>query len=360
MDQPAERPARRAWREIAAPVAAVLVIGLIGVRIWFLWKADRKEKESLRQTAAQMDMVFEGSSKELVQRCAKLPQFGLPVGNDLYEDVLRRDATDFTAYIFTHVRLRDTTSTHYSPRSYRTTVWAIHGKGVDMPYWCIYPRGTDASGLYDAMASQIIKLSPSPFNKAYVLWCTQPDVTAKAVNMPKDNIDAAIKRAAGKDAADFTEVLYEGKGPHGVLVIVECATDNTTRTVANVKSYFNKIGGSIVPNGSLEFMFNRKTVIEVKKTEGVDPEELELELIDAGLDEIEVLDESFVIYGDYTSFGTLSKAVEEKGLEIEKAELQRIPTSPVEYTEEQLVDIEKLLDKIEDDEDIQYVFTNIA
>lgn len=183
---------------------------------------------------------------------------------------------------------------------------------------------------------------------------------AKAQNMPKDNIEAAIKRAAGKDAENFVEVNYEGKGPHGVLVFVQCATDNTNRTVANVKSYFNKAGGSLVPTGSLEFMFNRKSVFEIKKTDTVDVEELELELIDAGLEEIEVTEESVIIYGDYTNFGELNKAIEGLNLEIEKALLQRIPTSPVEFTEEQLVDIEKMLDKIEDDDDIQAVYTNIA
>jgi len=183
---------------------------------------------------------------------------------------------------------------------------------------------------------------------------------AKAQNMPKDNIEAAIKRAAGKDAENFVEVNYEGKGPHGVLVFVQCATDNTNRTVANVKSYFNKAGGSLVPTGSLEFMFNRKSVFEIKKTDTIDVEELELELIDAGLEEIEVTEESVIIYGDYTNFGELNKAIEGLNLEIEKALLQRIPTSPVEFTEEQLVDIEKMLDKIEDDDDIQAVYTNIA
>jgi len=183
---------------------------------------------------------------------------------------------------------------------------------------------------------------------------------AKAQNMPKDNIEAAIKRAAGKDAENFVEVNYEGKGPHGVLVFVQCATDNTNRTVANVKSYFNKAGGSLVPTGSLEFMFNRKSVFEIKKTDAIDVEELELELIDAGLEEIEVAEESVIIYGDYTNFGELNKAIEGLNLEIEKAVLQRIPTSPVEFTEEQLVDIEKMLDKIEDDDDIQAVYTNIA
>lgn len=183
---------------------------------------------------------------------------------------------------------------------------------------------------------------------------------AKAQNMPKDNIEAAIKRATQKDMADFSEINYEGKGPHGVLVFVECATDNPTRTVANVKSYFNKAGGGVVPNGSLEFMFDRKSVFEIEKKEELDPEELELELIDAGLEEIETNEESIVIYGDYTAFGTLASALEEKGIEPTKSTLERIPNSPVEFTEEQLVDIEKMLDKIEDDDDIQQVFTNIA
>jgi YebC/PmpR family DNA-binding regulatory protein len=185
-------------------------------------------------------------------------------------------------------------------------------------------------------------------------------LNAKAQNMPKDNIDAAIKRAAGKDAETFVEVNYEGKGPHGVLVFVECATDNTTRTVANVKSYFNKAGGSVVPTGSLEFMFSRKAVFEFEKSDNINIEELEFELIDAGLEEIDLEDNMVYAYGDYTNFGTLSKAFDEKGIEIKKASLKRIPTTPVEFTEEQLVDIEKMLDRIEEDEDIQAVFTNIA
>ena len=183
---------------------------------------------------------------------------------------------------------------------------------------------------------------------------------AKAQNMPKDNIDAAIKRATSKDTAAFEEIIYEGKGPHGVLVVVECATDNSTRTVANVKSYFNKAGGSLVPTGSLEFMFSRKAVFEFEKNDSVDIEELELELIDFGLEEIEVEEDMVFAYGDYTNFGSLNKAFEDKGFELKKASLQRIPTSPVEFTEEQLVEIEKMLDKIEEDDDIQAVFTNIA
>jgi YebC/PmpR family DNA-binding regulatory protein len=183
---------------------------------------------------------------------------------------------------------------------------------------------------------------------------------AKAQNMPKNNIDSAIKRATGSDAANYTEVTYEGKGPHGVLVFVECATDNTTRTVANIKSYFNKTGGSLVPNGSLEFMFDRKAVFKLDKTEELDLEELELELIDAGLEEIEENEGELTLLADYTKFGDLSKALEDKGLETKKAALERIPNSPVEFTEEQMEDIEKLLDKIEEDDDVQVAFNNVA
>lgn len=183
---------------------------------------------------------------------------------------------------------------------------------------------------------------------------------AKAENMPKENIENAIKRAAGKDADTIVEVVYEGKGPHGVLMFVECATDNTTRTVANVKSYFNKVGGSFVPSGSLDFMFSRKAVFECKMKEGINLEELELELIDAGLEEIELYDDTVFAYADYTQFGSLHEGLEKLGVEIEKSSLQRFPVTPVEFSDEQKAEIEKLIDKIEDDDDVQAVFTNMA
>lgn len=183
---------------------------------------------------------------------------------------------------------------------------------------------------------------------------------AKGENMPKDNIEKAIKRAAAKDVENYVEVNYEGKGPHGVLVYVECATDNTTRTVANIKSYFNKSGGSLAPSGSLDYMFNRRAVIEFEIPEGMDLESLELELIEAGLEEIEVDENTAYAYGDYTDFGTLSQAFEERDIEITKANLQRFPTSPVEFSDEQMEEIDKLIDKIEDDDDTQAVYTNIA
>ncbi|MEM8954714.1 MAG: YebC/PmpR family DNA-binding transcriptional regulator [Verrucomicrobiota bacterium] len=185
-------------------------------------------------------------------------------------------------------------------------------------------------------------------------------MNAKAQNMPKGNIASAIERATGKDAANFSEVNYEGKAPHGVMILIECATDNTTRTVNNIKTYFNKAGGQVVNTGSLEFLFDRKAVIEFAVPEGTDLEDVELELIDHGLEEMEVNGGSVYVYGESQAFGALTKAVTDLGIEVGKASLQWIATSPVEITEAQMQEIEGLLDKIEDDEDVQAVFTNIG
>ncbi|MCP4971073.1 MAG: YebC/PmpR family DNA-binding transcriptional regulator [Arcobacter sp.] len=185
-------------------------------------------------------------------------------------------------------------------------------------------------------------------------------LNAKAENMPKTNIDAAIKRASGKDAANYTDVNFEGKGPHGALIFVETATDNNTRTVANVKMYFNKNGGSMSPTGSLEFMFDRKAIFEFNKTEDMDIEELELELIDSGLEEIEEEDGLVLVTADYKDFGTLNKAFEDLGIELKKAKLERISNNPQEFNEEQQEEIGKLLEKLEDDDDVQAVYTNMA
>ena len=196
---------------------------------------------------------------------------------------------------------------------------------------------------------------------------TEPDMNpklraaiaaAKAQNMPKDNIDAAIKRASGKDSADIKTIFYDGKGAHGVQIIVECATDNPTRTVANVKAIFSKNGGEILSSGSLNFMFTRKSVFELDMP-AKDLDEIELELIDFGLTEIEEEDGVLYIYGDYASFGTLSEGIEKLGLEAKKASLQYIANSPVSLDEEQMNELEKLLDKLEDDDDVQAVYTNI-
>lgn len=194
---------------------------------------------------------------------------------------------------------------------------------------------------------------------------------AKAQNMPKDNIDAAIKRASGKDGS-FSEVTYEGKASGGVLIFIECTTDNPTRTIANIKSYFNKTqGAQIVPNGSLEFMFARKSVFEFVLPEGKSTEEIELALIDYGLEELERAEENgdgedsessskYAAIGEYSDFGTLSEGFEKLGIPVQKASLQRIPTSPISLSEEQITELEKLLDRIEEDDDVQAVYTNLS
>ncbi len=192
---------------------------------------------------------------------------------------------------------------------------------------------------------------------------------AKAQNMPKDNIEAAIKRAFNKDAADIKEMHYEAKGPYGTLMIIECATDNPTRTVANVKATLVRNKGELLTSGSLDFMFTRKSVFEFDRDPAMDLEELELELIDYGLEEIEEDkipqehgdDKEIVrIYGEYSSFGELNKALEERGIEVKKAQLQYIPNTPLELNDEQMDDVTVLIDKLEEDDDVQTVYTNIA
>jgi len=185
-------------------------------------------------------------------------------------------------------------------------------------------------------------------------------LNAKAENMPKANIDAAIKRATSKDASNFSEINFEGKGPHGVLVFIETATNNNTRTVANIKMYFNKTSGQIVPTGSLEFFFDRKAIFEFNKPQNYELEDLELELIDSGLEELEEEDGLCLAYANYTDFGNMNSKFESLGIALIKAELKRIPNNPQEFTQEQQEDIGKLIQKLEEDDDVQAVYTNIA
>ncbi len=182
---------------------------------------------------------------------------------------------------------------------------------------------------------------------------------AKAQNLPKDNIEAAIKRASAKDAANLAEVNYEGKSAGGVLIFIETATDNTARTVANIKDIFKKSKGQVVPTGSLEFMFDRKSVFEIKKPD-MDLEELELEMIDYGWETYEEDGDTLYVYGTFTDFGSLTEGFEKLSVEILKADLQRIPNNPAEVDDIQMADLEKLIDKLEDDEDVQTVYTNLA
>lgn len=182
---------------------------------------------------------------------------------------------------------------------------------------------------------------------------------AKAANMPKANIEAAIARATSKQDKDFEEVTYEGKGPHGVVMVIETATDNPTRTVANLRSYFNKKGGQMMVSGSLDFMFERKGIFRITNN-GLNLEDLELELIDFGMEELEDDGEgNLIISVPFTEFGAMQKALEERNMEIKNAELQRIPTNTVELSEEQENEVQVLLDLIEDDDDVTNVYTNI-
>jgi YebC/PmpR family DNA-binding regulatory protein len=193
-------------------------------------------------------------------------------------------------------------------------------------------------------------------------------LNAKAQNMPKDNIDAAIKRAAAKDLADIKEFSYDVKASHGVQMIIECASDNNTRTVADVKAILVRNGGEMLTSGSLNFMFTRKCVFVFDKTPEMDSEEIELELIDFGLEDIEEAVEPqedgediniLKIYGDFSSFGDLSKGLEEMNIDIKKATLEYIANMPIALSDEAMEELEVLIDKLEENEDVQTVFTNI-
>jgi YebC/PmpR family DNA-binding regulatory protein len=183
---------------------------------------------------------------------------------------------------------------------------------------------------------------------------------AKKENMPKENVERAIKKATSKDFTDYKEMNYEGYGPYGIAIFVETATDNTTRTVANVRSYFNKHGGSLGTTGSLEFLFDHKCVFHIVKKDGMELEDLELELIDYGVDEIEEDEGEVILYGEFAQNSAIQKHLEENGFEINSAEFVRIPNDVKDVTPEQREQIEKLLDKLEEDEDVQNVFHNMS
>ena len=182
---------------------------------------------------------------------------------------------------------------------------------------------------------------------------------SKKENMPKENVERAIKKATDKDYTDLKEILFEGYGPYGVAILIETATDNNTRTVANVRSYFNKLGGSLGTSGSVEFMFDHKCVFKIESKEGVSLEDLELELIDYGVDEIEMDDDGIVLYGEFKSYSDIQHYLEENNYEIHSAEFERIPTDTKTLTQEQRAQIEKLIEKLEEDEDVQNVFHNM-
>ena len=182
---------------------------------------------------------------------------------------------------------------------------------------------------------------------------------AKAANRPKDTVERAIKKATDKDASDYKEITYEGYGPHGIAIFVEAATDNNTRTVANVRSYFTRYGGNLGTQGSLTFLFDHKSVFKIKSKDGISLEDLELELIDYGVDEIEADEDEIILYGAFEEFANIQKYLEGNEFEIVSAEFERIPHELKEVTAEQRVALDKLLEKLEEDEDVQNVFHNM-
>lgn len=223
-----------------------------------------------------------------------------------------------------------------------------------MKRWAQMAKSFTKIGKEIAMA--VKQSGPNPESNSRLRVLIQ---NAKAINMPKDNVERAIKKASSKEQEDYKEIVYEGYGPHGIAVVIETATDNHNRTVANIRSYFSKIGGSLGTSGSLEFLFDRKSVFKIAKSPSINLEELEFELIDFGAEEIFEEDDEIVIYAGFTEFGSIQKALEDKGLEIKGAEFERIPNDTKELTEAQQEEVEKLLEKLEEDDDVQSVFHNM-
>jgi YebC/PmpR family DNA-binding regulatory protein len=183
---------------------------------------------------------------------------------------------------------------------------------------------------------------------------------AKSVNMPKDRVEAAIKRASEKDTTGYQEIVYEGYAPHGIAIIVECLTDNPTRTVANIRHYFSKSGGSLGSSNSIAFMFERKGMIRIPANKIADVDEFELEAIDHGLDDLTGDEKELHVYTSFHDFGKMQKYLEERGIEVIGAELQYIPTTTKELNGEQIKEVQELLDKLEEDDDVQSVFHNLT
>jgi YebC/PmpR family DNA-binding regulatory protein len=182
---------------------------------------------------------------------------------------------------------------------------------------------------------------------------------AKAVNMPKENVERAIKKATSKDQKDYKEIVYEGYAPHGIAILVETATDNHTRTVADVRSYFNKCNGSLGTAGSVEFMFERKCHFKIENA-GQDVEELELEMIDLGVEEVFAEEDGIMLYGGFADFGKIQSYLEDNNMNVISSGFERIPMDTKELSEEQVADVEKLLEKLEDNDDVQNVYHNMA
>jgi YebC/PmpR family DNA-binding regulatory protein len=206
------------------------------------------------------------------------------------------------------------------------------------------------------IAIAVKQAGPLPENNPKLRMAIQ---NAKGVNMPKDRVEAAIKRASSKEEKDFQEVTYEGYAPHGVPIIVECATDNPTRTVANVRLHFSKNGGSMGNSGSVVFMFERRGIFKFDQQK-LDLDELELDLIDAGAEDIEKTEDEIIIHTRFTEFGHMQKFLESKNLEAKSSELQYIPTTTKELSEAEQDEVLKLVETLESDDDVQNVYHNLA
>ncbi len=220
---------------------------------------------------------------------------------------------------------------------------------------------------YDKMAKAFTRIGkeiamavkaggPDPAYNPRLRQCV---INAKGVNMPKDRVEAAIKRAVSKDASNYEEVAYEGYGPYGVPIFIETATDNPTRTVANIRMYFNRNDGQLGTSGSLSFVFDRKGVFRMEPSAHASWEDLELELIDHGLENMERDEEEVILYTDYTDFGKMQKALEDLNLTPKKAGLERIPNSYAELSEEQTDQILEMIEKFEEDDDVIAVYHNL-
>ena len=205
------------------------------------------------------------------------------------------------------------------------------------------------------IAMSVKQGGPDPANNPRLRVAMQ---NAKAESMPKDRIDAAISRASAKDQKDYAEVVYEGMGPYGVGIVVETATDNPTRTVANMRLAFNRNNGELGKSGSLDFIFERKCIFKIDPT-GLNIEDLELELIDFGMEEIEQVEDETLIYTAFTDFGNMQKGLESLNIPIISVDKERIPLSTVELTTVQAEEVNKLIDRLEEDEDVQGVFHNM-
>lgn len=223
-----------------------------------------------------------------------------------------------------------------------------------------FKRWNKMSKVFTRLGKEIVMAvkagGPDPANNAKLRTIIQ---NAKGASMPKDRIEAAIARASNKDEKDYEEVIYEGYGPHGIAVIIETSTDNINRTVANIRHYFSKAGGSLGTSGSVGFMFDHKAVFRFPKGDW-DIEELELELIDYGLDDIDENEGEIFVFTAFEDFGNMQKALEDKNIEITNAEFQRFPMSTTELTPEQEEEIHKMIERMEEDDDINQVYHNMA